>query len=107
AGADAVAHVAVPVRRRAGGPAPQVDAGSPPQLRLVDVDVAIPPATQQAGFPRDVLAIEAEIDLRADLVVVDPDRRNHEAVELVVLVAQPAAERVVGDGETRDRMGVV
>ncbi|KAG1442715.1 hypothetical protein G6F57_018316 [Rhizopus arrhizus] len=84
--------------RRGGGPARQRHLRADAQLALINVDVAVAPAAQQADLDAAAVAVEAHVDLRAVLLVIDLLGREHEAVERVVAVVQPlrVVEAVAG-----------
>ncbi len=84
------------VFRVGGGPGGQVDVRAAAQFAFVHVDITVAPAAQQAELDAAAFAVEAHVDLRAALFVVDLLGRDHEAVERVVRIVHPvvAAERV-------------
>ncbi len=75
--------------RRAGRPVTELDRRTHAQRRLIDIHVTVAPAPEQAELVAAVVAVEADIDLRAALLVVHLLRLGHHTVELVVGVVQP------------------
>ena len=87
--AHALAEAAAAVIGGGGGPVRQRHVRADAQFALIDIDVAVAPAAEQAKLDAGGIAIEAHVDLRTALAVVDLLGRHHETIEIVVAVIHP------------------